>query len=153
MNSDDSKDSKKQQVKIVEIKGTEDIKDLNDIIDKTDLNQICCVSKDRNEYITDIDYFEEADNFSSVLKLVSNPIRLKILLILLDKDWACNCEFESAFDEHQTLISHHLRNLREGGLITFKKKGQWKFYKIVDEARPFSEKLRSLILVLPKDTK
>ena len=153
MNSNDSKDLDQKQVKIVEIRDAENVKDLDEAIEKADLNQICCVTKDRNEYITDIDYYREADTFSTMLKLVSNPIRLKILLILLDKEWACNCEFESAFDEHQTLISQHLRNLREGGLITFKKKGQWKFYKIIDEARSFLEKLRSLILIMPKESK
>ncbi|MHA1121248.1 MAG: ArsR/SmtB family transcription factor [Candidatus Heimdallarchaeota archaeon] len=143
-------EQKKKVVKIVAIRGRDDIADLDEIIEKVDLKQICCISLDRKEYLSGIDVFEQADDFSSQLKLIANPIRLKILLILLNKEWACNCEFESAFNEHQTLISHHLRNLREGGLITFQKKGQWKFYKIPDEIRPFLEKVRDLIYILPK---
>ena len=150
MSMEEQKKQQKKMIKIVTIKGRDDTIDLDEIIEKVDLNQICCVSLDRKEYLSGIDVFEKADDFSSQLKLIANPIRLKILLILLNKEWACNCEFESAFNEHQTLISHHLRNLREGGLITFKKKGQWKFYKIPDEIRPFLEKVRDLIYILPK---
>ena len=153
MSLEETKKKKKEVVKIVVVKGREDDPNLDEMINKIDLKQICCVTQDRKEYLSGIDVFEKADDFSSTLKLIANPIRLKILLILLNKEWACNCEFESAFDEHQTLISHHLRNLREGGLITFKKKGQWKFYKIIDEARSFLEKLRSLILIMPKESK
>jgi len=150
MSLEEQKKKEKKVVKIVAIRGRDDIADLDEIIDKVDLKQICCISLDRKEYLSGIDVFEQADDFSSQLKLIANPIRLKILLILLNKEWACNCEFESAFNEHQTLISHHLRNLREGGLITFQKKGQWKFYKIPDEIRPFLEKVRGLIYILPK---
>lgn len=150
MSLEEQKNKEKKIVKIVTIRGREDIADLDEIIEKVDLKQICCITLDRKEYLSSIDVFEKADDFSSQLKLISNPIRLKILLILLNKEWACNCEFESAFNQHQTLISHHLRNLREGGLITFQKKGQWKFYKITDEVRPFLEKVRDLIYILPK---
>ncbi|NHJ31289.1 MAG: helix-turn-helix transcriptional regulator [Asgard group archaeon] len=150
MSLEESKKKEKKVVKIVVVKGREEITDLDEIIEKIDLKQICCVSLDRKEYLSGIDVFEKADNFSTTLKLIANPIRLKILLILLNKEWACNCEFESAFSEHQTLISHHLRNLREGGLITFKKKGKWKFYKLKDEVRPFLEKIRELIYIMPE---
>jgi len=120
-------EQKKKVVKIVAIRGRDDIADLDEIIEKVDLKQICCISLDRKEYLSGIDVFEQADDFSSQLKLIANPIRLKILLILLNKEWACNC-----------------------GLITFQKKGQWKFYKIPDEIRPFLEKVRDLIYILPK---
>ncbi len=148
---DTKKKVKKAEVKIVVIKGRDDEPNLDEVINKIDLKQICCVTLDRKEYLSGIDVFEKADDLSTNLKLIANPIRLKILLILLNKEWACNCEFESAFSEHQTLISHHLRNLREGGLIYYEKKGKWKFYKLRDEMRPFIEKIRDLIFIMPKD--
>lgn len=150
MSLEETKKKEKRIVKIVVVKGKEEGADLDDIINKIDLKQICCVTQDRKEYLSGIDVFEKADDFSATLKLIANPIRLKILLILLNKEWACNCEFETAFNEHQTLISHHLRNLREGGLIAFKKKGKWKFYKLRKEIRPFIEQIRDLIYIMPK---
>jgi len=150
MSLEEPKKKEKKVVKIVVVKGRDDEPNLEEIINKIDLKQICCVTQDRKEYLSGIDVFDKADDLSTALKLIANPIRLKILLILLNKEWACNCEFESAFSEHQTLISHHLRNLREGGLITFEKKGKWKFYKIQDEVRPFIEKIRDLIFIIPE---
>lgn len=150
MSLEETKKKVKKVVKIVVVKGREGGADLDEIINKIDLKQICCVTQDRKEYLSGIDVFEKADDFSAILKLIANPIRLKILLVLLNKEWACNCEFESAFSEHQTLISHHLRNLREGGLIAFEKKGKWKFYKLQEEIRPFIEQIRDLIYIMPK---
>ena len=54
MNSSDIKDTQKKLIKNVEINVNEDINNLNEIINKTDLNQIYCVPKNRDEYIKGI---------------------------------------------------------------------------------------------------
>ncbi|HUT80184.1 MAG TPA: helix-turn-helix transcriptional regulator [Candidatus Bathyarchaeia archaeon] len=146
MSKEDSNGKKKQTVKVVKIEGQETSDNIS--IDSIDTSQICCNKIDYKKYTDTITGFENSDEFSNFLKLISNPIRLKILLILLTKEWSCNCEFESVFNEHQTLISHHLRNLREGGLIDFKKQGQWKFYKIKAKFRPILERLRDISFTL-----
>ncbi len=120
------------------------------LIDGSELKSLCCSLEDWEERIETIPAFKEADFFSRILRVVSNPIRLKILTILLERSWACNCEFEYILKIHQTLISHHLKLLRDSGLVTFKQEGLWKLYRIEEKFRPFLEKFRELLFTLPK---
>lgn len=116
------------------------------LIDETELGKTCIDLKGWKKSIKDIPAYLEADMISTFLKMISNPIRLKILLILLEREWACNCEFEYAFDIHQALISHHLKLLRDSNFITFTKTGSWKHYKIRDEIRPYLNGLRAYLM-------
>lgn len=95
---------------------------------------------------------DEIEKYVSFLRTIANPIRMKILLILLNKEWACNCEFESVLEIHQTLVSHHLRKLRNKGLIVYKKHGQWKLYKLTNQARNWLEELIKIMKLIPSIT-
>lgn len=120
------------------------------LINGSELKTLCCSLEDWEERIKTIPAFKEADSFSEILRVVSNPIRLKIVAILLERKWACNCEFEYILKIHQTLISHHLKILRDSGMITFKQEGLWKLYRLEDEFRPFLEAFRELLFTVPK---
>ena len=106
----------------------------------------CCSTEEWSQSLFKIKGYSQSENFVQLLKTIANPIRFRILMILLEREWACNCEFELAFNEHQTLISHHLRNLREAHLIIASKKGQWNFYRIRDEARAFIKAIRDTLI-------
>ena len=134
--------SKEKQV-VLEVK-------ISKLIDGTDLKNACCTVDEWEKKINNVRGFVEVDTFSAVLSVISNPIRLKMLLIILERDWACNCEFEYILGIHQTLISHHLKNLREAKLISYKREGKWKFYRITDKARPFLEELRETLFKVPE---
>ncbi len=116
------------------------------LIEETDLGKTCVDLKEWEKNIVNIPAYKEADTISLFLKMISNPIRLKILLILLERDWACNCEFEYAFDTHQALISHHLKLLRDSKIITYSKSGSWKYYKIRDEIKYYLKQIRELLI-------
>jgi ArsR family transcriptional regulator len=116
------------------------------LIEETDLGKSCSNLAEWKKSITEIHAYNIADSLSDYLKLISNPIRIKIILILLEREWACNCEFEHAFEMHQALISHHLKLLRDGKIITYSKSGSWKYYKIREEIRPFIEQMRDLLV-------
>ena len=126
---------------------TKRIKKLKDV---SEVKASCCSLDDWKERIDRLYGFKEANSFYETLRVVSNPIRLKILIILLDRNWACNCEFEYVLDIHQTLISHHLKIMREAKMISFVKDGLWKYYRIEDEFRPFLENFRELLFTAPK---
>ncbi|WP_297463517.1 metalloregulator ArsR/SmtB family transcription factor [Thermococcus sp.] len=68
------------------------------------------------------------DNVVKFLKALSNPIRLRILKLLMN-NWLCVCLISRALNREQTLISHHLRTLRSLGLIKVKKVGKMHFYR------------------------
>ncbi len=66
--------------------------------------------------------FKQVASLSSLLKLVGEPSRLQILCILR-RGQHCVCEIEGHVDQSQSLISHHLKDLKEAGLVADEKKG------------------------------
>jgi ArsR family transcriptional regulator len=115
------------------------------LIEETELGRTCVNLKEWKNTIANIPAYKEAEIISTFLKMISNPIRLKIILILLEREWACNCEFEYAFNIHQALISHHLKLLRDSNLITYSKSRSWKYYKIQDEIKSYLKRIRELL--------
>ncbi|MCD6373131.1 MAG: winged helix-turn-helix transcriptional regulator [Thermococcus sp.] len=80
------------------------------------------------------------------LKAISNPLRFQ-LLKLLSKGWLCVCVIAGVLDRDQTLISHHLRTLKEVGLILEKKVGKMHFYRTdVEKFEKYLEAVKSEIL-------
>jgi DNA-binding transcriptional ArsR family regulator len=67
------------------------------------------------------------------LKAVSNPIRLQMLK-LLKNTWLCVCLISKILEKDQTLISHHLRVLKESGLLEERREGKMRFYRANSEA-------------------
>jgi len=72
---------------------------------------------------------EELDR---LMKLLSHPLRLRIILMLLRRDH-CVCEFFYIFEEPRNLISYNLKKLKDGGLISSYYRSNHKIYRI-DEA-------------------
>lgn len=56
------------------------------------------------------------------------------VLELLGKGERCVCELAEAIDVTQPLLSFHLRTLREAGLVSDTRKGQWVYYSLNREA-------------------
>jgi len=78
--------------------------------------------------------FSKVDKLASLLKLVAEPSRLKILCILRQGEH-CVCEVEDHVGLSQSLLSHHLADLREAGLILGKKKGLNVHYALTPEGK------------------
>jgi ArsR family transcriptional regulator len=76
---------------------------------------------------------KEIEKFAKTLAVMAEPNRLK-LLCFLSKCEHCVCEAEEALNLPQNLISHHLKVLRDAGLVTFKKRAQWKHYSVNKKA-------------------
>ena len=68
---------------------------------------------------------------SRLLKAISQPERLKILLAIGD-DEACVCHLESALAQRQVYISQQLIALRNAGLVTDRREGRFIFYRLLD---------------------
>lgn len=69
---------------------------------------------------------------SNLLKIVSDNSRLQILCIL-QKDEHCVCELMSETKLSQSLISHHLRDLKNANLVSGRKDGKWVHYSLTTE--------------------
>jgi ArsR family transcriptional regulator len=75
-----------------------------------------------------------AARHAAVLKALADPHRLRILSLLAAQPPGaplCVCEIEASFDLSQPTISHHLRVLREAGLVSVAKRGLWHYYALV----------------------
>jgi ArsR family transcriptional regulator, arsenate/arsenite/antimonite-responsive transcriptional repressor len=75
-------------------------------------------------------------NLADRLKVLAEPKRLLILNLLME-GVQCNCELGDYLDMGPSLISHHLRVLREAGLVDMERDaldGRWIYYSVNDEA-------------------
>ena len=76
-----------------------------------------------------------AEAVTADLQILANPIRLRILdLLARNPVPVCVCDVEAAVPVKQPTVSHHLRLLREAGLIAATKQGLWVYYTIRREA-------------------
>ena len=91
----------------------------------------CCDSNDKK--------LQEIGYLSTFLKLIAEESRLKILCIL-EKRTHCVCELMKHTQQSQSLISHHLKDLKEAGLIIDEKKGMWVYYSLTEKGKD-TEKL------------
>lgn len=85
----------------------------------------------------------EIDRLASVLKALAHPVRLRMVdLINRGGGDICVCEFEKHFELTQPTISHHLKILRDAGLIRSRQDGTWVRHAI--EGEVFSRARRLL---------
>ncbi|HWQ63667.1 MAG TPA: metalloregulator ArsR/SmtB family transcription factor [Methanospirillum sp.] len=76
---------------------------------------------------------ETVQKMEQILKVISHPLRLKILLMLSNRD-QCVCEFIWIFKESSTLISNHLKILKDAGLIETYYRSNHKIYRFREDA-------------------
>lgn len=73
---------------------------------------------------------------ASLFKALSDPARLTILATLARADdEVCVCDFTAGLPLNQPTVSHHLRLLREAGLVSCERRGTWVYYRLADDAR------------------
>jgi ArsR family transcriptional regulator, arsenate/arsenite/antimonite-responsive transcriptional repressor len=72
----------------------------------------------------------EAVELARLLTAVADPVRLRMLSMLMAADEVCSCELEGPLDRSQPTISHHTRLLSEAGLITGEKRGKWTWWRL-----------------------
>ena len=96
----------------------------------TTTNESCCVPGLAPRIDT-----AEARQLSDDLGVLAHPIRLQILDMLAQCDGqVCVCDLESALPVKQPTVSHHLKLLREAGLIDCERRGLWAYYFVRREA-------------------
>lgn len=86
----------------------------------------CCSSNDSKS--------KKVGDLSVLLKIISENSRLQILCILQIGEH-CVCELIAATNLSQSLISHHLKDLKDFNLVSSKKVGKWVHYSLTDEGK------------------
>ncbi|MDV6011372.1 metalloregulator ArsR/SmtB family transcription factor [Haloechinothrix sp. LS1_15] len=74
----------------------------------------------------------EAEQLAGVFKALAEPARLRLLSLIAAHAGgeACVCELTGAFEVSGPTISHHLKVLREAGLIEGERRGTWIYYRV-----------------------
>lgn len=73
---------------------------------------------------------------AQVFKALGDPVRLRLISLIGAREGGevCVCELTTAFDLTQPTISHHLKVLREAGIIDCERRGTWVYYWLVPAA-------------------
>ena len=75
----------------------------------------------------------EIEKVASVLKLLGDKTRLTMVKMLDTNDY-CVCEFVGIFKVSQPAISQHVRKLKDLGIVTETRRGQWIIYSLNKES-------------------
>jgi ArsR family transcriptional regulator len=75
-----------------------------------------------------------------LFQALADPTRLAIVRELAGAPEVCACDFTSCCDVRQPTVSHHLKVLREAGVIESERRGTWIYYRLAPAA---SERLRT----------
>ncbi len=78
----------------------------------------------------------QAVELARVFKALGDPVRLRLASLIASHSGgeACVCDLTDAFELSGPTISHHLKVLREAGLITGERRGTWVYYRIQPDA-------------------
>jgi ArsR family transcriptional regulator len=86
----------------------------------------------------------------TAFKALADPTRIEILrLVGAQSGPVCVCDIVERFDLAQPTISHHLKVLREAGLLRTSKIGIWAFYELEAEAKDLLDEAGDLLVARP----
>jgi len=85
----------------------------------------------------------------AVFKALADATRLQIFTLVASRpEPICVCDIVVRFDLRQPTISHHLRVLREAGLLTMSRRGTWSYYAV--DSRGLKAARSALDVALPE---
>ncbi|MCD6301206.1 MAG: winged helix-turn-helix transcriptional regulator [Staphylothermus sp.] len=88
----------------------------------------------------------EVENISRILSVFSEQSRLKILLLLYYNGPLPVCIIAKALRMDQTLVSHHLKTLKEASLVEYEKVSKYRLYRLTDYAAKIIDKVLKAIM-------
>src|SRR5689334_14712813 len=77
----------------------------------------------------------EAERMAGIAKALGDPIRLQLVDVLRrHAGKVCVCELVPLFDISQPTLSHHLKKLRDAGIVDSERRGLWAYYYVLPDA-------------------
>jgi ArsR family transcriptional regulator, arsenate/arsenite/antimonite-responsive transcriptional repressor len=78
---------------------------------------------------------DAAERIARIAKALGDPIRLQLVDVLRKHAGkVCVCELVPLFDLSQPTVSHHLKVLRDAGVVDSERRGLWAYYYVRPEA-------------------
>ena len=97
---------------------------------KRPIGEPCCVPLVH----PDVDE-QDAERMAAVAKALADPVRVQLVDVLRKHAGkVCVCELVPLFDLSQPTVSHHLKLLRETGVVDSERRGLWAYYYVRPEA-------------------
>src|SRR4051795_13372372 len=73
----------------------------------------------------------EAERMATLAKAIADPVRLQLVDVLRKHAGeVCVCELVPLFDLSQPTVSHHLKVLRDAGIVGSERRGLWAYYYV-----------------------
>ena len=77
----------------------------------------------------------QAERMAAISKALGDPVRLQLVDVLRKHAGkVCVCELVPLFDLAQPTVSHHLKVLREAGIVGSEREGLWAYYYVLPDA-------------------
>ena len=78
-----------------------------------------------------------AGQVAEMLKALAEPLRLRMLSFITASSTgeACVCDIAGVADVSQPTVSHHLKVLKDAGIVTSERRGTWVYYRVAPEVR------------------
>jgi ArsR family transcriptional regulator len=77
----------------------------------------------------------QAERMAVLAKAIADPVRLQLVDVLRKHAGkVCVCELVPLFDLSQPTVSHHLKVLRDAGIVDSERRGLWAYYYVVPDA-------------------
>lgn len=77
----------------------------------------------------------QAERMAEVAKALGDPVRMQLVDVLRrHAGKVCVCELVPLFDLSQPTVSHHLKKLRDAGIVGSERQGLWAYYYVRPEA-------------------
>ena len=78
---------------------------------------------------------DRAERMASVAKALGDPVRVQLVDVLRKAaGQVCVCELVPLFDLSQPTVSHHLKVLRQAGIVDSERRGLWAYYYVLPDA-------------------
>jgi ArsR family transcriptional regulator len=83
---------------------------------------------------TDLNHNPQLDTLAQTFKALSEPVRLRIIHLLMQRDSLCVCDLVSVLELNQSTVSRHLSYLKNAGIVTSWREGTWMHYALEKDA-------------------
>jgi ArsR family transcriptional regulator len=78
---------------------------------------------------------EGAQRMAAIAKALGDPVRLQLVDVLRKHAGkVCVCELVPLFDLSQPTVSHHLKKLKDAGIVGSERQGLWAYYYVIPDA-------------------
>lgn len=98
-----------------------------------DTCDVYCYDETKVRRVQDVLQRQDIPAMTRIFKALAVETRLKIVFALCQEDELCVCDVANIIGSSEATASHHLRTLKQLGLVKYRKEGKMAFYSLDDD--------------------